>query len=163
MNVIPFNYRCSSCGLRGKTQDGQDACGLHKRLINPNSDGCTWHQNSTGTCALCGGAILDNPLIQFLDDQVIPLCQNCSSVFYSCATCINAQICGFKNDHSEPQIVTQRVQNGYMVMQQQVKNPTLVERHCSTCYCSYGETNICLKDSQGVSCPNWQFQITLLR
>lgn len=161
---IPFYYKCSSCASKGKTREGQDACAKFKIPIDVTKDFCAWHSNEdTSTCASCGSS--ENLIINQIDDKNIVLCQSCSAALYTCGGCANANICAFKADHSEPQIVMRTVRQGMMTMQTQGKNPNLVAKHCTTCRCAGAPVGPddypCLKDNQGAGCANWQLNPNL--
>ena len=67
--------------------------------------------------------------------------------------------CGFRTDHTMPAYVTQNVRKGFMTMQTQVKNPNLVEKHCTTCRCSIDDRGTCGKENNaGSDCPHWAFK-----
>ena len=164
MTAIPFNYKCKTCANRGVAQNNVDACAKFKIPINVEKDFCAWHTNmNTTVCAFCRS--IENITIFTFEGKPLPVCASCVSKIYSCATCADASICGFKSDHSEPQVVVQRVQQGFMTVQQQVKNPHLIAKHCPTCRCCHepGASNTCLKDLNGEGCPNWRIQTALLQ
>jgi hypothetical protein len=112
-------------------------------------------------CDLCHTPTKSNELscwITARDDTEYIVCGNCLKIIGSCATCYYQNICGFKSDHSEPQIVMKTVQQGMMRMQTQVKNPNLIEKHCVNCRCSYDTQGSCQKDDNGVNCVNWKMR-----
>ena len=145
---------CKTCALRGATNTGTPACSKFKIPIENN--GCTWHTTNTLTCELCGQP-KDTVMIWQNDNTEKLICTDCYNSIGSCHTCVNVNTCNFKNDHSEPQVVSKTIQQGFMTMQTQVKNPHLVEKHCSTCRCSDVNNN-CFKDDTGAGCPNWQLR-----
>lgn len=149
----------------GATSDGTPACAKFKIAIKPEEDFCAWHVNENATtCALCGSP--ENIILYNFEDEFVPVCQNHAKQLISCKTCMHGKICGFTSDRSEPQVVTKTVRQGGMIMQMQVKNPKLVEKHCNSCYCSVSsETSndiVCCKDSNGDSCPHWALDSSLL-
>ena len=97
-----------------------------------------------------------------INNDYYAFCNNCYQHYHTCNTCINQLICGFKNDHSEPQVVMKTVHQGFMTMQQQVKNPNLIAKHCTTCKCSWDREN-CHKDNNGICCPNYQLNTEILK
>ena len=114
-------------------------------------------------CNICGQMVSPNSsTIVPEGNEIITVCPNCYSKVYSCHTCVNASICGFANDKSEPQIVQQTIRKGMMTVSQQIKNPNLVSKHCSTCICGDEENN-CLKDFLGQQCIHWKLQTAVLR
>ena len=148
---------CKTCILRGATNTGAPACTKFKILIGDiESNGCTWHLSESSVCEICGQK-KDSVLIWQQEEVEKVICADCYPKMYACHTCVNSSICGFRNDHSEPQIVNKTIQQGFMTMQTQVKNPNLVEKHCSTCQCSKTD-NECFKDENGVECPNWRLR-----
>ncbi len=156
---IPFFYRCKTCASRGTTQSNQPACAKFKISINPEEDFCAWHTNeSTTSCAFCGQT--GSLTIYELNDEILPLCANCSSMIGTCHTCENIATCDFQNDHNEPQVVMKTVRQGMMTMQTQIKNPVLVDRHCKHCQCGL-TTGDCLRDNNGIGCKNWKVKNNL--
>ena len=148
---------CKTCALRGATDTGAPACSKFKIPIDDiENNGCTWHTTNILTCEICGQP-KDTVMIWQNDNTEKLICSGCYNLIGSCYTCVNANICNFKNDHSEPQVVSKTIQQGFMTMQTQVKNPHLVEKHCSICRCSDVNNN-CLKDDTGAECPNWQLR-----
>ena len=90
---IPFFYKCKSCGQRGQTNDGREACAKFKIVINPEEDFCSWHTTKDSSkCAFCGSA--DNLILYDIgnDDHLI-VCSKCYPALFSCQTCANAQDC----------------------------------------------------------------------
>ncbi len=162
---IPFYYKCKTCGLRGTTNQGVDACAKFKIQINPEEDFCAWHENeNTLSCCICGAT--DNLIIEEIDGENYLFCSGHYNAIHSCQGCINNNVCALASDHSEPQVVMKTIRQGMMTMQTQVKNPNLVKKHCSVCHCSYvdGQEVACLKDSPDhLSCSNWQLQKALLQ
>lgn len=140
-------------------QGGIPACSKFKIQINPEEDYCSWHENKEAAkCAYCDST--ESLILHYInDDDYILTCPTHSQYMYTCATCKYVDECGFNNDTSgEPKVVSQRIQQGFMVIQQQVKNPNLIARHCSVCRCSIKDSNnTCLKDSNGVGCANWSY------
>ena len=162
MKQMDFKYKCKSCVRKGKFQDGSDGCSKFNIKINLEKDGCSWHKRDETTCCLCGNSD-DNMIILYgVNNDVYPFCNNCFKSYHTCQLCQDKNICEFKNDHSEPQIIMQTIRQGYMTMQQQVKNPKLIAKHCTTCHCSWGKEN-CHKDDNGINCPNWQLKTDLLQ
>ena len=156
---IPFFYKCKSCGQRGQTNDGREACAKFKIVINPEEDFCSWHTTKDSSkCTFCGSA--DNLILYDIgnDDHLI-VCSKCYPALFSCQTCSNAQDCSFAADRSEAQYVMKTVRQGFTTMQTQIRNPNLVSKHCSICHCGLATTSpgdfICQKDNNE-GCKNWQ-------
>lgn len=148
---------CKTCALRGATNTGTPACSKFKIPIDDiENNGCTWHTTNTFTCEICGQP-KDTVMIWQDGNTEKLICSDCYNLISSCHTCVNLNICNFRNDHSEPQMVSKTIQQGFMTMQTQVKNPRLVNKHCSTCRCSDINNN-CFKDDTGAGCPNWQLR-----
>lgn len=155
-----FNqYKCKTCAYLGTTNTGSDACVLYKKIIDKDKDFCSTHEKAQDhiTCQICKRSLnASNIIIYQGEDYELYLCDSCAARMGTCATCNYQNECGFRNDHSEPQVINQTVQNGFMTMQTQVKNPHLIEKHCISCRCSYGGKGNCIRDDNEVSCPNWQ-------
>jgi hypothetical protein len=149
---------CKTCEERGVTQDNSPACRKFKVPIEDiEKCGCTWH-NTTGQkyqCDLCK-QLYSSLIIYQTEDRELYLCENCYNNLNTCRTCRHATECGFTNDRSAPQYINQTTNNGFMRVQQQVKNPTLVERHCLSCRCSIDDKGTCCREiDAGVSCGHW--------
>lgn len=161
---MEFKYACRTCGHRGKTNDGQDACSKFKIKIDLSKDGCSWHIAQLVTCSTCKQQFAPSEVTAYVTDtmKVCYVCKNCYSQFYTCGTCENYPKCGFSEDRTEPQVVTKTIRQGFMTMQTQVKNPTLVQRHCSICQCS--SDGDCQRENEnGAHCPHWQLRKSLLQ
>ena len=149
---------CKTCANQGYFQDGAAGCVLFKVKINPEIDFCSKHipKNQTIRCELCGHDFDIKKLFYWTNQDDTSnwlVCENCLNKIGTCGTCYYQNSCGFMNDHSEPQYVNRIVQQGFMKIQTQGKNPHLVEKHCTSCRCSCGED--CMRDEQGVNCKNW--------
>ena len=157
--------KCKTCALRSSFQDGTPACSKFKIKVDPEKDYCSWHKQSQDLikCRICGQQFNNSDLIIFeINKQHLIVCNNCSQYIGACNSCVHQSECSFKADHSEPQFVRQTVRQGMMTMQQQVKNPYLVEKHCMNCICSYGYQGDCCKDNN-CGCKNWQVIPELLQ
>ena len=159
---------CRTCASASKTQDGRDACARFKILINPNEDFCSQHvtKGQTGTCELCRVHL---PFDQFYiwvtadESKNYIVCKNCLANIGSCNTCKYQTQCGFAADHSAPQVIMKTVRQGMMQMQTQVKNPTLVVKHCQKCRCSddadpHVQDVYCFRDENGANCSKWEMR-----
>lgn len=152
-------YYCSSCANKGTAQNGSPACILYQKIIDPTKDFCSQHTpiNNTVKCDVCNLSIY--PASQFniwlINDKDYYVCPNCNKYIGTCNSCAYTSECDFRNDHSEPQIINQTVQQGFMTVQTQVKNPKLVEKHCISCRCSIDNKGTCLKNDNAAVCPNW--------
>lgn len=151
-------FLCKTCTHRGVAQNGSPACVLHKKIINPDIDFCSDHINQQETipCDFCGQPVSpDDIRIHIFDSATKFLCQHCSQMVGTCQTCAYGNDCGFANDRSMPQRVNQTVRQGGMIMQTQIKNPKLVEKHCLSCRCSFGTQGNCLREEPNAACSNW--------
>ena len=152
---------CKTCQSLGAYNDGSPGCIKFKIKVNPEEDYCSWHETKGQAiiCAICKREYPISELFYWInqDGSVgYQVCKNCLDKIGSCITCAYQNECGFANDHSEPQIVMQNVQKGFMTMQTQVKNPHLVQKHCVSCRCSYGNRDPeCMKDENGANCGHW--------
>lgn len=146
-------HNCITCANRGTIQNGSPACGKFKILINPEKDFCSWHiLNSKSTCAFCEAT--ESLILENLNDSYYYLCQEHYLAFHSCQGCANSTDCAFDKDVSEPHFIPQTLNQNGMIIRTQIKNPNLIEKHCSSCRCSYQSTN-CIKDLDSPFCQNW--------
>ena len=154
---------CKTCVFKTKVQDGtnRDACSQFKILINPEEDYCSQHmsEGSLETCEMCGAQMVASQLVLWYnkdnEDKPKYICHDCRTKMYSCTTCSYKTECGFMSDHSEPPFVMKTVQQGFMTMQTQVKNPNLIEKHCINCRCSADAQGTCMKEENGANCGCW--------
>lgn len=159
-NTTIFNT-CHTCGFRGKFQNGTPGCTITNRQIPGDLEGyCDSYRSEDAVykCKKCGIPLL-NPLILEIegDEDYALVCQNCYRTLGSCHSCMHSETCGVMTDSSEPPYVMMTKQQGPMMMQVQVKNPNLVEKHCTICKCAaLLDYTFCCKDEEGVNCPNWQ-------
>ena len=125
---------CKSCSKLGTFSDGSPGCIKFKIKVNPTEDYCKWHKMKTDpiACEVCKRSFSANELSYWYDPKEEKgswVCAECLGKVGTCATCFFQSDCGFAMDHSEPQVVMQNVQKGFMTMQTQVKNPHLVQKH----------------------------------
>lgn len=156
---MDFKHRCSTCANQGTFNDGSPGCGKFKIKIDLNKDFCSWHKNNdTQKCIFCNNT--DDLILIQTDNDVVAVCSEHYNVYYSCKFCRYSTQCGFAQDQSEPAYVMKQVQQGPMILQQQVKNPNLVQRHCSKCRCSLtiDAQVVCGKDYQDYACQSWHPQ-----
>jgi len=117
----------------------------------------------TEQCQFCSK---EYPTIQLvatnIEDKTLFLCPQCYNVIGNCRSCTYVETCGFQADHSEPHQVPQTVRQGPMIMNVQMKNPHLIEKHCSTCRCQMATECQREKDT-GLHCPNYKIEPNLLR
>ena len=153
MLINTNRYSCKDCANRGTGLNGSPACSLNQKLIDINKDFCSNHKVNTNniTCRICGKPQID--FIYPFEDKYLLLCADCNKYIGSCNSCIYVNNCGLKSDHSEPLYVTKTIRNGMGVIQTQVKNPNLIQKHCLSCRCGWEET--CLKEQNEGNCSSW--------
>jgi hypothetical protein len=148
--TIPFYKLCRTCGF---FNGNQSVCSRQNIQVNPEEDYCSFHiSQDTNTCAICKGPLtIDSVIIE----PNIPLCAGCFNAYYNrCEACRHYQEgCAFNEDNSEPHIINQTTRQGFMSIQQQIRNPKLVERHCTKCQCAINKE--CQRNNHGTVCPNW--------
>ena len=109
-------------------------------------------------CQICGKEFPSKTMvINDIEGQFIYTCPQCYSLLPICPTCEYNNTCGFNNDHTEPHMVQQTIRRGMMNMSTQVKNPNLVQKHCTICRCGTmnGQDVTCEKErDNGFHCPN---------
>ena len=155
---------CKTCANLGQFNDGSPGCIKFKIKVNPETDYCAWPvtKGQTEQCDLCHRQLPQTELFYWLnkdESQGYWVCQECLGTIGSCATCTYYYDCGFVNDHSEPQVVFQTQKKGFMTMQTQVKNPHLVQKHCISCRCSYGDQDPeCQRNENGINCGHWMMR-----
>ena len=106
------------------------------------------HSKNIITCPKCGNRVHRSQGVVLENLEVV--CENCSHS--TCANCKNCG-CAFVEDKSMPDVVMQTIQQGNMTMQQQVKNPEKIRKHCTNCPCFHEEIG-CLKPFG--KCINYQ-------
>lgn len=87
----------------------------------------------------------------------LPYCANCNQYLYTCATCLNGNICEFETNPSpSPKMIQNQIRQGNMIIQTVVKNPERIAQFCSAdCLCWNAQDNDCGKTNSGV-CTNWK-------
>lgn len=161
---MDFKYLCRTCQRKSVFKDGSPGCNKFKIKIDLEKDFCSWHLNeSTPICIFCGET--EGLMAVYLNNSWYHICQDHYKILYTCQGCAHINTCNFKNDHSKQQYVMRQVRQGNMIMNQQVKNPDLVTKHCSTCHCSFDKDNTCFKEvsPNEAGCPNWQLRTELLQ
>ncbi len=97
------------------------------------------------------------------DGTLLYTCPQCYGLIHTCRTCEYVKTCNFLTDTSEPPIINQTVRQGPMIMQTQVKNPHLIDKHCISCRCSYGDKGDCHREYEtGINCSSYKFATELL-
>lgn len=103
-----------------------------------------------------------NMVITEIENYQIILCPSCYTIIGRCNSCDYSRKCDFHEDNSEPQVIPKTIQQGPAIFTTQVKNPHLIEKHCSTCRCSF-ETQYCLRDdNNGLNCNNYKIAPEIL-
>ena len=157
---------CRTCGFRGTFQDGSPACGLTNSTIKEDLTGfCDRHKHEDNVhhCEICQ-KISDKLYLYEHNDNYRFICQQCYSTFGTCNTCEKVNECGVLSDPTEPPFVMTTMQKGPMIVQTQIKNPNLIEKHCTTCKCAAPlDYKLCCKDENGVNCIAWQLSKVLLQ
>ena len=158
MKAISFKP-CKTCAHRGAARDGSPACIRSKTLINNiEEEGCSWHldESTMIQCDLCHEKVQQVIIYQTEDEKQYYFCPDCFNKLHTCHTCAYLNDCGFANDHTMPAYVIQNVQQGFMTMQTQVKNPAMIEKHCINCRCSLDDQGTCAKETNaGTECCHW--------
>lgn len=73
------------------------------------------------------------------------VCSRCNSLRGTCGRCIYGYDCAFfQVEDGLPQMVMKTVQQGIMIVQQQVPNPERIEKYCKVCNC-WSEDYGCFK------------------
>lgn len=118
-------------------------------------------------CQICGKEFPSRAIVvNDIEGEYIYTCPQCYSLLLICSTCEYNNTCGFINDHSEPPIVQRTIRQGMMTMTTQIKNPNLVQKHCSICRCGTvnGQDVDCERErDNGLHCPHHKILSNLLR
>lgn len=122
---------------------------------------------ATEPCDFCGTIVPTKSLvvIEINESKNIHTCPNCYNLIGTCRTCKHILRCGFEEDITEPHQVQKTIRQGPMIMNTIIKNPNLIEKHCSSCYCSNNNWNgnenggyICQRENEiGMNCANYEF------
>lgn len=96
------------------------------------------------TCDICGRQFLSSQAtIEAHTGKVI--CPACAQYMMACGSCQFSEGCAFETDPSPlPKVVIQTIQQGNMMIQQQVRNPAREEITCKKCKC-YNEEFHCMR------------------
>jgi len=115
-------------------------------------------------CAICHKSIKQNlTVITYFEDKSLITCPQCYGYIGQCQTCEYGAKCDFEIDHSAPHTVVQTMRQGPAVVQTQVKNPILVEKHCINCRCAWDDKGTCCAGDQNVDCPHYIIKLDLLQ
>lgn len=142
-----------TCGTCAHRQPQTQNCPLLKRET-ADADSCPFHTSQLTKCSKCGVTIIRNSEIFYCGEHT--LCLRCQSQHGYCETCRNASTCSFETDPSPiPKVITQQIQQGPMIIQQQIRNPERIKITCANnCKCYDSELG-CLKENR--CCGNWEF------
>ena len=158
---------CRTCIFKAKANTGEDACRLHSspqrlHIIDLNKDYCSSHQNENEgqRCDACGQTSLREYILLYRDcpsenpPQI--LCNSCYARYGTCAFCESANYCDFEqNPIAIPPVVMKTVQQGYMTMQTQVRNPDRIAETCAkNCKCWDHEHGYCRREDSW--CNNYK-------
>lgn len=137
---------CEMCGLTNGRK-----CLVLGIEIDPKSPACAYYDSNPSRCEICGQVILKEQTIIHIDNLGGPIhitCEKCAARVSSCAGCKNAQACRFDTDPSPlPKIIQQRVQQGSVIMMNQVKNPDRIAITCEEgCPCWDFNERACNRD-----------------
>lgn len=106
-------------------------------------------------CPICKRQI-DKGGIYLNEAPHLLLCEDCGTHFWTCATCDISRRCLVQENskHIQPYIM-QTVQQGNMIIQQQIPNPELTKQYCEEdgCQCWHSDSKTCCRQQIGV-CVN---------
>ena len=81
------------------------------------------------------------------------VCSRCNSLRGTCGRCAYGDDCAFfQEEDGLPQMVMKTIQQGIMIVQQQVPNPERIEKYCKVCNCWDDEYG-CFKQGNRHSIP----------
>ena len=141
---------CGECALM---RNNAGICPIYKTRFSADEGGCPAFTNGIEHCDICGSPILKggNLYLEDSDATLKIICGNCSQL-PKCRLCTHINQCAF-----EPPFVMQTIQQGNMIMQQQVRNQKRVELTCGKgcpCYHQTSEGDFqCFRD-YGEGCRN---------
>jgi hypothetical protein len=116
-------------------------------------------------CQICNKEFpLQTIVVTEIENYWLMTCPNCYGLLFSCHSCEYANKCNFANDHSEPQMVQQTIRQGAAIISTAVKNPHLIEKHCISCRCSWGNKGNCSRENDnGMHCSNYHMMPELFK
>lgn len=128
---------CRTCGMRS-----ENSCSLHKILVNPDEDFCSWHRVEPDYCKYCNSIVAKGGL--FTSTGLV--CGRCVKAIGTCQTCYYSKApCAFEA-YEGPEPKTRQVtkQQGNAILSTVVRNPDIVAKTCTMCKCYFeGE---CMRD-----------------
>lgn len=127
MNKIGVNQNCKLRANGNKCLLSGGACLTRQYCYYPD-------EALTTNCDWCNELMLKADA-HIMSDGVM-LCTRCAESVWSCKGCKESAQCRFETDPSPiPKYTMQRIQQGPMTVQKQVKNPEREKALCTTCEC----------------------------
>lgn len=144
---MPYVPTCAECAY-GKSG--------HYCILKGTTYGshCNNYYNEEFHCKKCGKPIFHSQVIYDTKSKSI-YCEECLSNITQCFDCANAGQCAF-NEYtgSLPKFIQQQARQGANILiQQTVKNPSVVAETCTSCPC-VGSNNQCLRETN--QCGNFK-------
>ena len=142
-----------------------DKCGHNKggkcKLMDcpPNTNFCSYYTESPYICEICKAHLPKEAVCwEKGTNSYHIVCSQCSSTMGKCNNCANSSICRFQQDNTiaAPLYVTQTIQQGPMITQQQVKNPARIQQTCINCPCYISDE--CQRSNNG-SCEKYSCSV----
>lgn len=152
-----FETRCVSCIHLTKTPD-TTTCALLKIPINPEEDTCPYHSDEIQYCTLCRKQFIGKPNLTEHKGIFITLCPQCNSLLGRCPTCTKANKCELQTDTSMPTTIRRQIQQNGMIFEQDVINPSKIEKCCKPCECFSEEFGCFKQNSQ--CCNNYELGVS---
>ena len=91
-------------------------------------------------CGRCGKEIPKGSGVIPHDHPTEIFCNECGTVLYKCPMCVHSTGCLInKYNGPLPKMVVKTIQQGPMVLQQQIINPDLINECCPQCVCGSAE------------------------
>ena len=111
---------------------------------------CPYWVGELNKCGVCGQVIAGQTLRFFeaTDGTFKLLCDNCKNALGTCRTCTKSTTCDFETNPSPiPKAVIKSIQQGSMITQIQIKNPSRIDISCRVnCEC-FSEEFGCLREN----------------
>lgn len=110
------------------------------------------------TCDVCGTEKIPMRMAILEFDEtgehyLRKVCSRCSFLRGTCGRCTYGDDCAFfQVEDGLPQMVMKTIQQGIMIVQQQVPNPERIEKYCKVCNCWDDEYG-CFKQGNRNSIP----------
>lgn len=140
---------CEHCAWRS-----DNLCRLYNVTVNKDNDYCSKRVEDLVVCEKCKRQIV-NYTIDITDTIPHILCLDCAALSSTCGGCSNAAHCLFEEDPSpEPKVIMQTQQQGMMIVQTQVMNPSRIAKTCAK-GCKCFQNNVCQRENN--YCDNHRF------